>query len=289
MNSIEIAIKNKTNLTLKLEKEFIVSYYTKPKLFFKKESHPNLYFHSGVLDREAKHLIEKSRIVIVNSNNKKHEIMNTLPLIPHEKLHVIYPYYHSKNMYDKNVKKRFRKEFNIDKKSKIIFFRANNLKKRGLNIVFDTLSRVYQNDFTFIIESTIKQITPLKLKMEKLELKFNYILFHDYKKIDELFMVSDIFILPTTQEFFAIDVLKALIYKNAVFVMDKNDASELLDIFSIIQGEEDKSLSFKIDSLLRNKNELKKIQKENHNISLQYTLDISLQKVLTIVKKSFDF
>lgn len=293
MNSIKIAIKHKTNLTLKLEKEFIVSYYTQPtvfsKLLFKKESYPDLYFHTGIIDSDAKNLIKNSKIIIVNSKNKKHEILNTFPLIPPEKLNVIYPYYYSRNIYDKNIKKRFRKEFNIDKKSKIIFFRAHNLEKSGLNVLFDSLSRLYEDDFTLIIESTISQIKPLKLKMEKSELKFNYILLNNYKNIDELFMVSDIFILPTTREFFAIDVLKAIIYKNAVFVMDRNDASELLDIFSIIQGKEDKSLSFKIDSLLINKNELKKIQKENYNISLKYTLDISLQKVLAILNKSFDF
>ncbi|MGK0256256.1 MAG: hypothetical protein ACI81I_000868, partial [Arcobacteraceae bacterium] len=237
----------------------------------------------------AKNLIEKSRTVIVNSNNKKNEILKTLPLIPSEKLKVIYPYYYSRNVYDKNIKKRFRKEFNIDKKSRIIFFRASDLEKRGLSVVFYSLSRLYQDNFTLIIESTIQQITPVKLKMEKSELKFNYILFNDYKNIDELFMVSDIFILPTTQEFFALDILKAMMYKNVVFVMNINDASELLDIFSIIEGKEDKSLSFKIDSLLINKNELKKIQKENYNTSLKYTLDTSLQKVLTIVNKSFDF
>ncbi len=293
MNKINIAINNKTNLTVRLEKEFEVSYYAKPtvfaKLLFQKKSHCDLYFHTGLINNDTKNLIENSRIVIVNSENVKNEIINTLPLVSLKKLNVIYPYYHSKNSYDKNIKKRFRKEFNIDKKSRIIFFRANDLEKRGLNVILETLSRLYQDNFILIIESSIKQITRLKLKMRKLKLKFNYILFSDYEKIDELFMVADIFILPTTQNLFAIDILKALIYKNAVFVIDKNDASELLDIFSIIQGKEDKSLSFKIDSLLINKDELKKIQNENYHTSLKYTLDKSLKKVVTIVNKSFDF
>ena len=68
-----------------------------------------------------------------------------------------------------------------------------------------------------------------------------------------------------------------------------NDASELVDVFSLIQNESDKSLSFKIDSLLVNKDELKKIQKENQIKTLEYTLDKSFEKISSIIKVSFDF
>lgn len=292
MNSITIAIKNKTNLTLRLEQKYDVTYYEKPtflsKLLLKEEKNPDIYFHKGFLSSEAVKLVENSKIVIVSSNGVKKEIIDNVLNIDISKIIVRYPYFISKIEYDKSIKKEFKKKNNIAKDSKILFFRAKDLSKNGLDMVFDVISRMYKENFTLIIESNTKQIATLKLQMEKSELKFNYLLLENYENIDEIFISSDIFILPTNQKYFSLDVLKAMYYRNAVFVMDSNHASEIIDTFSLIHSSDDRSVSFKVDSLLINKEELKKIQKENQKIAKNLTLDKSLEEISQIINNSFD-
>ncbi len=150
------------------------------------------------------------------------------------------------------------------------------------------ISRMYKENFTLIIESNSKQIVPLRLKMERADVQFSYILLEDYENIDEIFISSDIFILPTEQKYFSLDVLKAMHFRNAVFLMESNHASEIIDTFSLIQSSDDRSVSFKVDSLLINKDELKKIQKENQKIAQNLTLEKNVEEIEQILTNSFD-
>ena len=292
MNTITIASKNKTNLTIQLEKKYDVLYYKKPSLFskllLKEIKYPDIYFHKGFLSSEAVLLIEQSSVVIVSSLEIKREIINKLPNLDISKIDVLYPYPILKLEYSKSIKKEFKNKHSIPKESKILLFRGRDLKKSGLTVVFDIISRMYKDNFTLIIESNKKEITPLKLQMDRSEIQFNYIFLEDYANIDELFIASDIFILPTQQKYFSVDVVKAMYFRNAVFLMESNHASEIIDTFSLIQGAEDRSTSFKVDSLLINQEELKKIQKENQKIAQNYTLLKSVEKISKIVSDSFD-
>lgn len=292
MNNITIGINNKTNLTLQLEKKYAVTYYKKPsffsKLLMKEKKYPDIYFHKGFLTSEAVSLIENSRITIVTSNNIRNEILNKVSNIDISKVYVSYPYLMEKSEYDKSVKKEFKKKYDIKKDSKILFFRAKDLSKNGLDTVFDIISRMYKDNYTLVIESSPKQINPLKLQMERSEIKFNYLLLEDYENLDELFIASDIFIFPTQKKYFSLDVLKAMYYRNAIFLMESNHASEIIDTFSLIQSSEDRSVSFKVDSLLINKDELKKIQKENQKIAQNHSLENSLENISKIITNSFD-
>ena len=292
MNNITIAIKNKTNLTLKLEKKYDVTYYKKQtffsKLLLQEKRYPDIYFHKGFITSEAINFIENSKTTIVSSLNIKCEIINKIPTIDESKIHIQYPYVIKKLKYEKSIKKEFKKKNNIDTNTKIIFFRGDDLSKAGIEVVLDVLDRMHAENFTLIIESNKKQIVPIELKLKRLKVNYSYILFEDYKNMEELFIASDIFLLPTSQKYFSLDILKAMYYKNAVFLMQTNHASEIIDTFSLIQSSEDRSVSFKIDSLLINKDELKKIQEENVTISDAITLENNFLKTEKIIQKYFD-
>lgn len=293
MNSIKIGIKNRTNLTAQLEKKYDITYYEKAtflsKILLKENKYPDIYFHKGALTADAVSQIENSKLVIVNAQNVKHEISNKISNIDIDKITIMYPYYYNSIDFDKKIKKAFKEKHKIESKSKIIFFRGNDLAKSGLATVMDILSRMYKENYTLVIESTSKQIVALRLQLERSNVKFNYQLFEDYSNIEELFIASDIFILPTAQKYFSTDILKAMYYRNAVFLMEANYASEIIDTFSLIQSAEDRSVSFKVDSLLINKDELKNIQKENQKIVKKLSLENSLLKISNLIDKSFDF
>jgi len=262
MSSIKIAIKNKTKLTSKLEALYDVEYYDELSLFskltFKKKKYPDIYFHQGSIDNKAIDLIQNSKVVIVNSNGIKKVIKNKILDISIDKINILYPYTINSTPYSKELKRKFREKYKIEKNTNLILFTASDLIIGGLKVFLATLSNLQNTNFKVIIESNLKQIQNLKLQIDRQKFPYEFILLENYKNKEELFIVSDIFILPTKQKLFALNILRAMYYKNAVFLMSTNYASEIIDTFSLIQSEEDPSTPFKVDALLSNKNELKK-------------------------------
>jgi hypothetical protein len=291
MNSIKIAIKNKTKITQRLEKLYDVTYFTKPsllsKLTFKPIQYPDIYFHQGIINDEALNMIENSKKIIVNSNGVKLKIMDKLSALNKNKIDVVYPYVNNTLAYDKELKKEFKEKFDIDKKTKMIFFQGKDLALSGIKSLLEIFENMHKTNFVVMIESTSKEIQKLKLQVNRTKLPYKVIFFENYKDIDELFIVSDIFILPTQLKLFSQSVLKAMYYKNAVFLMSTNYAAELIDTFSLIQDEYDRSTPFKVDALLINNDELKKIQKENHQKALDYGFESRVDIVTTIIKENF--
>ena len=287
MNSIKIAIKNKTKLTQRIEKLYDVTYYKKQSLFskltFKQNQYPDIYFHQGVVDDTALNMIENSAKTIVNSNGMKLKIINKLSAINKDKIEVVYPYTSNTLAYSKDLKKEFRTKFELDKKTRMIFFHGKDLVLSGLKTFLEILESLHSTSFVVMIESSSKEIQKLKLQINRAKLPYKVIFFEDYENIEELFIVSDIFILPTQLKLFAPSVLKAMYYRNAVFVMASNYSAELIDTFSIIQSEHDRSTPFKVDALLINNDELKNIQKENQKTSLNFGFESRVEKVVEII------
>lgn len=288
MKKINIAIKNKTKLTQKLEKLYDISYYKELGLFsklFQKEIKPDIYFHQGVLNEYAYNMIEKSYITIVNAKQIKAQIIEKYPDLSLDKVIVLYPYYNAKLEYSKEIKTKFREHFELEKNDRVILFQAKNLNKSGIEHFFEILESLRNKNFIVLVESTSKEIERLKPKINKKDLSFKVLYFEDYKEIDELFIFADIFILPTELKLFAQSVLKAMYFKNAIFITQSNYSAEFIDVFSRITDSNDRSIPFKVDALLVNKDELKKIQKENYEKSLNYSLDSRVEKIDSIIKK----
>lgn len=288
MKKLNIAIKNKTKLTQELEKLYDISYYKELGFFskiFEKEIEPDIYFHQGVLNEYAYKMIEKSDLVIVNAKQIKAQIIQKYPELPLDKVIVLYPYYNAKLEYSKEIKTKFREHFELEKNDRVILFQAKNLNKSGIEHFFEILESLRNENFIVLVESTAKEIQRLKPKINKKELPFKVRYFEDYDQIDELFIFADIFILPTELKLFAQSVLKAIYFKNAVFITQTNYSAEFIDTFSRITDSNDRSIPFKVDALLANKDELKKIQKENHQKSLNYSLESRVEKVDSIIKK----
>lgn len=288
MKKLNIAIKNKTKLTKELEKLYDISYYKELGFFsklFQKEIKPDIYFHQGVLNEYAYKMIEKSDITIVNAKQIKAQIIQKYPELPLDKVIVLYPYYNATLEYSKEIKREFREHFKLEKDDRVIFFQAKNLKKSGIEHFFEILESLRNKNFIVLVESTKKEIERLKPKINKKELPFKVVYFEDYDKIDELYIFADIFILPTELKLFAQSVLKAMYFKNAIFITQSNYSAEFIDTFSRIANSNDRSVPFKVDALLINKDELKKVQKENYQKSLNYSLDSRVKKIDSIIQK----
>lgn len=62
-------------------------------------------------------------------------------------------------------------------------------------------------------------------------------------------------------------------------------ANELIDVYATMENPNDPSTAFKIDAILFDENELKKIKKQNRNIALEMSLDKNIEKFNDILTK----
>ena len=292
MKKINIAIKNKTKLTQKLEELYDINYYKKQtllsKLTLRVKNYPDIYFHQGLITKEAMEMIENSKITLVNSNGLKELIFEKLPNLSKNKVHIIYPYVNYSIEYNEKIKEDFRKKYSITEDTRLILFTANDLNTSGIKTFLKIISNLEEKNFKVVIHSDTKQIEQLKLLVNRLKVNYQIIMLDNYENKDELFIVSDIFVLPTKQKTYAPNILKAMYYKNAVFLPQSNYASEIIDTFSIMNSVDDPTVPFKIDALLRSEKELIKIEEINQQMSKSFDFTSRLNIFKSIISNNLD-
>ena len=243
---------------------------------------PDIYFHSGKIDKSIVSIITRSKIVIVNSKSAKAEIVKKIE-VNENKIHVIYPAIKKSDINVKEARKEFCEELKIHKKTRIIFFTARTLKTNGVKELFNIILGLNNNNYKLIIASDKEQITTLKFQITKYKLDDKIIFYEDFENMDLLYAVCDIFVLPTYVKNFSINILKAMSLKTAVFVSSTNSARELVDIFATMEIPTDPNTSFKIDALLRQKDDLKLIKKSNYKVAKDFYVEKQIQRLLSIL------
>ncbi len=285
MKLITMDFKHKTNLIEALLKEDNIQTIHKKNLFekliLKKDKYAQIYFHSGKLENKDIKKIENSKFTIVNSYQSKNKIIEKFPQF-NNKIEIIYPSINMPLYKVKDIKEQLCLEFEINNENKIIFFTAKNFKTSGIKEFIDIISNINYKDLQVIIAGDKKQIIALKFQVSKLVIKDKILFLEDYKDLDKLYFLADIFILPTYSSAFATNILKAMFAKCAIFVSSYSSTREIVDVFSIMNKPNDGSTIFKVDSLLGRKEELKLIQKQNKKIAAKFTLNKNLEKIYTL-------
>ena len=265
-------LKKRENIKILKEKVFLAS-------LFGKNVFPDIYFHSGSLNEKSIENIKNSKLTIVNSFALKNEIVKELK-VANEKIEVIYPSINVQKQDSQELKKNFCEKYSIETQTKIIFFTAKNFKTSGIKEVFDICSSLNYDDFKIVIAGEKNQISTTNFLLPKYKsLQSKIILLENYKDLNELFYISDIFLLPTHNKNFSTNILKAMYCKCAVFLTMNNHAKEIMDVFSTMSSPSDSSTIFKIDALLLDNNELEKIKNENHQKAIESTLEANLEKI----------
>lgn len=237
------------------------------KLGFRTTVYPDIYFHNGSLNSFSKTLIENSKLIIVNSDILKDEILKKC-LVKASSIEVILPAIETKKFKKKDIKKSFYERYEIDINKKIIYFSAKNMKRAG----FEQFVKICKN-----LEMENHQVVVTCFEDKEEAYAIDVLKHHGIRDTtiilqnEEIFEQADIFILPTSFTNFSHAVLKAMAAKCAVFVNNDNNSIDILDVFAIMDGKNDPNISYKTDMLLRVSSELKKIQKENYQIAKALT------------------
>ncbi len=253
---------------------------------FSKKRYPDIYFHSGELDENSIEFIKNSKFVVTNSFSNLNLILAKTK-ISHEKIKVIYPSVDIKYQKPKELKEKYKDRFSLTENTKIIFFTAKNFKTSGVKEFLQIVSNLSFIDFKVIIAGAKQQLAALEFtlpKYSKLEPKI-ILLDESKEKLDELYLISDVFLLPSYNKNIASSVIKAMFCKCVVFSTMNNDAKEIIDVYATMENPNDPSTAFKIDAILFDENELKKIKKQNRNIALEMSLDKNIKKFNDILTK----
>ena len=253
---------------------------------FSKKRYPDIYFHSGELDENSIDFIKNSKFVVTNSFSNLNLILAKTK-ISHEKIKVIYPSVDIKYQKPKELKEKYKDRFSLTENTKIIFFTAKNFKTSGVKEFLQIVSNLSFIDFKVIIAGTKQQLAALEFtlpKYSKLEPKI-ILLDESKENLDELYLISDVFLLPSYNKNIASSVIKAMFCKCVVFSTMNNDAKEILDVYATMENPNDPSTAFKIDAILFDENELKKIKKQNREIALEMSLDKNIDKFNDILTK----
>lgn len=253
---------------------------------FSKKRYSDIYFHSGELDENSIEFIKNSKFVVTNSFSNLNLILAKTK-ISHEKIKVIYPSVDIKYQKPKELKEKYKDRFSLTENTKIIFFTAKNFKTSGVKEFLQIVSNLSFIDFKVIIAGAKQQLAALEFtlpKYSKLEPKI-ILLDESKEKLDELYLISDVFLLPSYNKNIASSVIKAMFCKCVVFSTMNNDAKEIIDVYATMENPNDPSTAFKIDAILFDENELKKIKKQNRNIALEMSLDKNIEKFNDILTK----
>ena len=253
---------------------------------FSKKRYPDIYFHSGELDENSIEFIKNSKFVVTNSFSNLNLILAKTK-ISHEKIKVIYPSVDIKYQKPKELKEKYKDRFSLTENTKIIFFTAKNFKTSGVKEFLQIVSNLSFIDFKVIIAGAKQQLAALEFTLPKYsKLESKIILLDESKEsLDELYLISDVFLLPSYNKNIASSVIKAMFCKCVVFSTMNNDAKEILDVYAPMENPNDPSTAFKIDAILFDENELKKIKKQNREIALEMSLDKNIDKFNDILTK----
>lgn len=287
MNTISITYKAKTKLIEELEKQENIKTLEDQsllkKLSFSKKEYADVYFHSGSIDDKAIENASNAKKIIVPSLKLKKEMI-TKANITEDIIELVYPSVNVEYEKPKVIKGKVCEKLGINPKKRIVLFTAKNIKANGVKEFIETIFSLNEDNFIALIAADHKQIYSLKFQLSKFDYSDKIMLVEDYDNMNELFLASDIFLLPTYNSSFATNVLKAMYCKCAVFTTVNNHSKELIDVFATMESPTDRSAPFKVDALLMQKEELKKIKKQNRNIAKKYTLSNNLQRVNEIIQ-----
>jgi len=165
----------------------------------------------------------------------------------------------------KQLKKEFLTKNNLDKGTQLILFTANNFKQNGIFEFLDIISDISVDNFKAVIAGSDSQLNIAKQKIDELKIETKVILVNDFA-----IKTCDIFILPTKNKKFALNLLKAMNSKCVAFAPKQNEATQrLLDVFATMQDIDD-NIANKIDALLNNIGFLTTVQLENKKIAKDF-------------------
>jgi hypothetical protein len=242
--------------------------------YFSNKDYGIFDFYAKLRLKSIKNTLSCSKHIYTSSNALKNHILDEFRDIPNLKIEVQYPSIFQLKTDYKAIKKEFCKKYEMSQDDKILLFKGDDFINDGgkeFITIYDELCNQIDKKIVAIFVASKSQIEGFRFMARKLK-SYENIIFIDLDselgfEIEDIMSISDIYLHPTHRKKFNRDTIKAMYYKNAVFISHNNFASELVDTFSLIEKSSsyglDLGIVHKIKALLEDENSLKTIQEEN--------------------------
>lgn len=239
--------------------------------------HPIYLFLERKCFQNAKHIIANSKMV-------KNEIINTYR-IESEKISVVYNGIEIKNFNYKQSFEKLSQEFLINKKNKILLFVGSGFERKGVKEFLKIIAKLNNTDIKAFVIGKEKNIENYQRLAIDLKINNQVIFTGPRRDVDDFYIVSDIFILPTHYDPFSNVVLEAMNFENAVFTTKQNGAHEILSSEFIMDSSIDFSVVEKIKKLLSDRETLNKIKKNNRLLSKKFSIQTKVFQTLKSINE----
>ena len=232
-----------------------------------------------------KRCFNNAKCIIANSYMIKNEIVNIYDINP-EKIDVVYNGVESKKVDYQSSFNRLSKEFNIRKNTPILLYVGSGFKRKGVEEFLEIIGKLEVKNIRAFVIGKEKNIEHYKQLSKDLKVDKNVIFTGSRTDVDDFYVVSDFFILPTHYEPFSNVVIEAMSFNNVVFTTSQNGASEILDKEYVMENSKDYSIVKKINELISNTQRLEEVKYSNKLISKEFSIERNLEQTLSVIKKS---
>ncbi len=230
-----------------------------------------------------KRCFNNAKRIIANSKMIKHEIISTYG-IDSSKIDVVYNgIEHNEYNYERSFDK-LSKEFKINKYDAVLLYVGNGFKRKGVEDFLNIVSLLQHKNVKAFVVGKEKKISYYRQLSRLMGVDKKVIFTGPRKDVDDFYIVSDIFILPTHYDPFSNVILEAMSFENAVFTTRQNGASEIIGKNFIMKSPDDLSIIASIDSLLDNPASLQGIKQTNKLKSNEFSINNNLKNTLKVVK-----
>jgi len=239
--------------------------------------HPVYLFLERKCFNNAKHIVANSHMV-------KNEIIDTYK-IDFKKISVIYNGVKIKKFDYQQSFDKLSNEFSINKNHKILLYVGSGFQRKGVEEFLRIVSGLSDKNVRAFIIGKEKKICYYRQLSKKLNLSKKVIFTGPRSDVDDFYVVSDIFILPTHYDPFSNSVIEAMSFYNAVFTTRQNGASEILDAKFVMNSSTDYSIINQIRFLLENPEALNEVKNKNRLESEKLTISNNLLNTLEVARR----
>jgi len=222
-----------------------------------------------------KRAFNKAKKIIAISNMVKQNIITEYNIEPN-KIEVVYNGIPLKEKVDFSD---IKEEFNI-KNEKILLYVGSGFKRKGVKEALDIVAKL-TGDFKFFVIGKEKNMDFYKNYAKYVGIEKKVIFTGPRSDVDKFYSMADIFIFPTKYEPFGSVIIEALNFENVVFTTNTCGGGEILPNEWII----DENTYKKIQYLLDNPDELKKLQKKAKEISKDFSIEKNVEKTLKVISE----
>ena len=226
-----------------------------------------------------------ARLIIANSRMVKEQILHYYPDTDAAKIRIVYNGVPIPERFDKpKAKAALVEELGLDPRRPILLFVGSGFQRKGVEEFLRIIASL-KTPVQAVVVGKEKNMRHYRQLTKKLGIAEQTHFTGPRKDVERFYEAADLFLFPTRYEPFSNVVLEAMSYAAVAVTTAQNGAAEVLPERFVMSQPDDMSINTTIETLLRNKNDLQKVQQEARSIAENYSIERNVDETLQIIRE----